>query len=141
MNTKLHRFYFPEPEPIYVTAYNLTDAIKYYKEEVKSEYRIVLPDNTDIEVTDEGELPYDTIDVWEEKYNVESYDGETLLDKHDYWTMVQKIFNETPGRVWSSYDSGEIVCGMHTVDVIGFYITETEGFIGEIYGHYEGSID
>ena len=142
---KLHRYYFDfidlhgEDNSVYVYAYNENDAKKYFKAHILEEY------NTRIdkyEIEDEGEIDFPTEDLFFDKYDVvrNKEEGCFIEKDTDNWDFITKFANDNPEKIWSVYDSGEIVCGLHLIDVNGYYITVQSGNAGEIYGYYEGMV-
>lgn len=140
----LHRFYFEftdsndEDVSYYVYAYNLQEAKDHFTFHVIDEYKIPV----DFTVEDEGEIDFPTEDQFFEKYKVLEIDGIEggLLDKHDHWDIIKAISEKEPNNIWSVYDCGEIICGVHIIDVLGYYVTEQPGTEGEIYGYFDGLV-
>ena len=142
---KLHRYYFDfvdkhgEDNSVYIYAFNETDAKEYFDSHVVEEYESLI---SDFEMVDEGEIDFPTEDVFFNKYDVvESREESGFIDKNnDNWYFITKFANDNPDKIWSVYDCGEIVCGLHLIDVNGYYITVQSGNIGEIYGYSEGMV-
>ena len=142
---KLHRFYFDftdihgEDNSVYVYAYNEADAKKYFDSHIVEEYKSRIGD---YDVTNEGEIDFETEDVFFDKYDiVESREDSGFIEKDtDNWDFITKFANDNPDKIWSVYDCGEIVCGLHLIDVNGYYITVQSGNTGETYGYYEGMV-
>ena len=142
---KLHRFYFDftdihgEDNSVYVYAYNEPEAKKHFDSHIVEEYGSHVGD---YEVTNEGEIDFQTEDAFFDKYDVvESREESGFIEKDsDNWDFVTKFANDNPDNIWSVYDSGEIVCGLHLIDVNGYYITVQSGNTGETYGYYEGMV-
>ena len=63
-----------------------------------------------------------------------------FYDKWDDWDLIIAREQSHPGTVWSDFDSGEKVCGIYQIDVIGYFITTTPGEKDETYGHYNGHL-
>lgn len=140
---KLHRYYFDfidlhdEDNSVYVYAYNENDAKKYFKAHILEEY------NTRIdkyEIEDEGEIDFPTEDSFFDKYVLNRDKGCFIEKDTDNWDFITKFANDNPEKIWSVYDSGEIVCGLHLINVNGYYTTVQSGNAGEIYGYYEGMV-
>jgi hypothetical protein len=142
---KLHRYYFDfvdkhgEDNSVYIYAFNEADAKEYFDSHVVEEYESLI---SDFEMVDEGEIDFPTEDVFFDKYDVvESREESGFIDKNnDNWDFITKFANDNPDKIWSVYDCGEIVCGLHLIDVNGYYITVQSGNIGEIYGYSEGMV-
>lgn len=142
---KLHRFYFEftdsnnEDVSYYVYAYTLPEAKEHFTLHVIDEYKTPVT----FEVTDEGEIDFPTEDEFFEKYNVLEVDGVEggFLDKHDNWDAIKAINESEPNNIWSVYDSGEIVCGLYQIDVLGYYVTDTPGQENERYGFFDGLVN
>ena len=142
---KLHRYYFDfvdkhgEDNSVYIYAFNEADAKEYFDSHVVEEYESLI---SDFEMVDEGEIDFPTEDVFFNKYDVvESREESGFIDKNnDNWYFITKFANDNPDKIWSVYDCGEIVCGLHLIDVNGYYITVQSGNIGEIYGYSEGMV-
>ena len=142
---KLHRYYFDfvdkhgEDNSVYVFAYNDKDAKTYFDTHILEEYGTPI---TEFEMDDEGEIDFPTEDVFFDKYDVvESREESGFIDKNnDNWYFITKFATDNPDKIWSVYDCGEIVCGLHLIDVNGYYITVQSGNIGEIYGYSEGMV-
>lgn len=143
--TKLNRFYFDfidlhgEDNSVYVYAYNEVDAKKFFDAHIVEEYNSRIGDYS---VENEGEIDFPNEDVFFDKYDViESREESGFIDKSDdNWEFIKKFANDNPEKVWSVYDSGEIVCGLHLIDVNGYYFTVQSGQLGEIYGYFEGMV-
>ena len=142
---KLHRYYFDfvdkhgEDNSVYIYAFNEADAKEYFDSHVVEEYESLI---SDFEMVDEGEIDFPTEDVFFDKYDVvESREESGFIDKNnDNWDFIKKFANDNPDKIWSVYDCGEIVCGLHLIDVNGYYIPVQSGNIGEIYGYSEGMV-
>ena len=68
----------------------------------------------------------------------EEYGDDGFLEKYPKnLRLVQAFYDSLPNCIWSLYDSGEIICGYHFIDVIGYYITQQEGVAGETYVDYD----
>jgi hypothetical protein len=142
---KLHRYYFDfvdsygEDNSVYVFAYNDKDAKTYFDTHILEEYGTPI---TEFEMDDEGEIDFPAEDVFFDKYDVvESREQSGFIDKDsDNWEFITKFANDNPDKIWSVYDCGEIVCGLHLIDVNGYYITVQPGQAGEIYGYSEGMV-
>ena len=142
---KLHRYYFDfvdkhgEDNSVYIYAFDEADAKEYFDSHVVEEYESLI---SDFEMVDEGEIDFPTEDVFFDKYDVvESRAESGFIDKNnDNWDFITKFANDNPDKIWSVYDCGEIVCGLHLIDVNGYYITVQSGNIGEIYGYSEGMV-
>ena len=142
---KLHRYLFDfvdlhgEDNSVYIYAYNEEDAKKYFDAHIIEEYKSRIGD---YEIEDEGEIDFPTEDAFHDKYDiVESREESGFIDKNeDNWEFITKFADDNPDKIWSVYDCGEIVCGIHLIDVNGYYITVQSGKIGEIYGYFEGMV-
>ena len=142
---KLHRYFFDfvdlhgEDNSVYVYAYNEKDAKKYFDAHIIEEYKSRIGD---YEIEDEGEIDFPTEDAFHDKYDiVESREESGFIDKNEEnWDFITKFANDNPDKIWSVYDCGEIVCGLHLIDVNGYYITVQSGKIDEIYGYFEGMV-
>ena len=142
---KLHRYFFDfvdlhgEDNSVYIYAYNEEDAKMYFDAHIIEEYKSRIGD---YEIEDEGEIDFPTEDAFHDKYDiVESREESGFIDKNeDNWEFITKFADDTPDKIWSVYDCGEIVCGIHLIDVNGYYITVQSGKIGEIYGYFEGMV-
>jgi hypothetical protein len=143
--TKLHRYYFDfidihgEDNSVYVYAYNESDAKKYFNTHILEEYDTHIDD---YEIEDEGEIDFPTEDLFFDKYDVvENKEESGFIEKDtDNWNFITKFSNDNPEKIWSVYDSGEIVCGLHLIDVNGYYITVQSGSAGETYGFFDGMV-
>ena len=142
---KLHRYYFDfvdkhgEDNSVYIYAFNETDAKEYFDAHIVEEYKSRIGD---YEIEDEGEIDFPTEDAFHDKYDiVESREESGFIDKdEENWEFITKFANDNPDKIWSVYDCGEIVCGLHLIDVNGYYITVQSGKIGDIYGYFEGMV-
>jgi hypothetical protein len=124
----------------YIYALSQDEAKHFLSKMFADCYKITLKN---IQLDDEGVLDFDDIDTFETKYSLvpnPKYSESFFYDKWDDWNYVLEVENTSPGTVWSIYDSEEVVCGFHTVDVYGFYITKTPGEKGETYGHFRGEV-
>jgi len=133
----LKKFYF-HAEGVYVYAYDEDYAKEVFAQEFGDS-------NSDCE--DEGELSHQTIDDFDSKYTLVAKNDSNeedcmsyFYDKWDDWDLIIAREQSHPGTVWSDYDSGEKVCGIYQIDVIGYFITTTPGEKGETYGHYNGHL-
>lgn len=133
----LKKFYY-HLEGLYVYAYDEDTAKKLLVAEFG---------DCDFELESEGDVTHGTIDDFDNKYTLVSKDDSNeedcmtyFYDKWDDWETVWAREQSHPGTVWSDYGSGEYVCGLYQVDVIGYFITTTPGEAGEVYGHYNGEI-
>lgn len=134
---QLNRYYFDnEDESYYVYAYTPESATEYFKDNKGdiSSYVMTLDGVSELPTTDEFFDKYETISYMDDDYDF-------MHDKHDFWKLAQEMHSRNPGCVWSFYTSGEIICGIHTIDVLGFYFTTKPGQIDEAYGYYEGLVD
>ena len=142
---KLHRYYFDfvdmhgEDNSVYVYAYNMKDAEKYFDSHFSREYKSSI---SDYNIDDEGEIDFPTEDEFFDKYDiVESREESGFIEKNsDNWDFITKFANDNPDKIWSVYDCGEIMCGLHVIDVNGYYITVQSGNLDEIYGYSEGMV-
>lgn len=142
---KLHRFYFDfvdihnEENSVYVYAYNEKDAVKFFKAHIAEEYNSSIEEYT---LEDEGEIDFPEEDVFFDKYDViESREQSGFIDKSDdNWEFIKKFANDNPDKIWSVCDCGEIICGLHFIDVNGYYMTVQSGELNEVYGYFEGMV-
>jgi hypothetical protein len=133
----LKKFYYAN-EGLYVYAYDEATAIKALVDEFG---------DCDFELEYEGETSFGTIDDFDSKYTLVAKDDSNeedclsyFYDKWDDWNLIVEREKSHPGTVWSDFDSGEKVCGIYQIDVIGYFITTTPGVNGETYGHFDGEI-